>query len=74
MPTAFPRAVVYDVAAECHLTVLVRRDKDFFSYFCADHGTEERFPLLKLESFKQWLAAEPVIQVCSWVEVVDNGD
>lgn len=73
MPTAFPRAVMYDVMAECHLTVVVRHDKGFFSFFCADHGTEERFPMSKLAAFKQLLASDPLMQTCSWLEVVDNG-
>lgn len=73
MPTAFPRAIVYDPARECHLTVVVRRDLSYFSYFCADHNSEDRFPLDSLERFREIVKRSECMQVCSWLEVHDDG-
>jgi hypothetical protein len=74
VPTAFPRAIVYDPAAECHLTVVIRRDLGMFSYFCADHGTEEEFPLSCLEEFKRTAAELQSTQIVSWLEVAEWAD
>jgi hypothetical protein len=74
VPTAFPRAIVYDPAKECHLTVVIRRDAGFFSYFCADHSTEEEFPLYCLEAFKESAAALENTQIVSWLEVEEWAD
>lgn len=73
MPTGFPRVILYDPKMECHLTVVVRHDHGMFSYFCADHGTEEVFPLSMLEQFKETYKGFNDVQVVSWIEVTDDG-
>lgn len=74
MATAFPRAIIYDRTKECHVTVLVRRDKGFIKYMCADHGVNDNYPMRYMDDLRRELAALPNTQVVCWVEVTDNGD
>jgi len=73
MPTGFPRVVVYDPWASCHITAVVRRDKGYVTYWCADHGTEERFPLDHVARVRDALETTEGLQVVSWIEVTDDG-
>jgi hypothetical protein len=73
MPTGFPRAIVYDPMARCHVTIVVRRDLGYISYWCAEHGTDERYPLDCVSSLCDWLKVQSDLQVVSWIEVTDDG-
>jgi hypothetical protein len=73
MPTGVPRAIVYDPAFACHLSVVVRRDKSCFSFFCGDHDVLEEFPIGELAKFRRILAKQTDVQVVSWIEVTDDG-
>lgn len=71
MSTIFPRAVMWDHSAACHMIVHVDRLHGCFVHVCHECAVQEVYPLEFLENFKELIASRDDAQVLLWVE--DNG-